>query len=887
MVHQFNVRRFVKLVFVVLFMSMFTIHPLSAQDPDYLLPADLGYTVVEPGAPLWQPVAIASTLAELAPAHLATIETQTNGPQENVDFPAGAHAATFQNGVIMLMAETTTGLQAEFGPLLESSAPPLPGGTNFHFTFELTQPQDDTPPEYMKRPAFLAFDLRSLGPGGPESGDWFIALRPPDQNGWFFPEVTVHDSAGLLSIPLNRGDYTEVAIGFLLAEPDTPQPWRYNWQVPAVSTFSGAATYQFPIELPPGRNGLAPNIDISYSSRGLDTKSYTNDIDQGALGLGWQISQIQISRRTVQLGGTGHDDQRVFPMHGNHFDLVINGASHHLVHYGEEGNAHLFYAEGAPGLHIRQIFAPDSPDINSDAVYWLVQTANGTTYRLGYFDNSEVGQKTTFVTVAMHGEQHHGTDEYYSSLKWLVDTVTDVHGNQIQYDYVKSWLPEEVYRPNTDHESKVKTSRTRPVQIRYNYQNLAPDAETRVGGSYASKIEFVNSGDRITKIRLFHQNLTTPYRIIKLDLGARNYQEGVSCNGLGLVTTVETVESIQIQTGDGLHGLPKTTFDYLPKRHIATGTDDERCYNFARLTAVNNGYGGQVIFKYDADGRYEFSVPNIPRYAMSFFVTEVEHWDGIHPDPARITYDYSSPCFDQAEGSMGTLPNPANCPSRPVLEDFDYPHGTLVGFASTTVTYYDYEDQVVRREATSFWRGTGEEDDIRQLQGRSKRADVLNASNVLLKRQETLYGRDAGDDYDFTYTSDTRSYQYQNGEGSTSLSTRTEYKYDPSHQGNVQYGNLTHIHEYDSAEANTPYRTTVNWYYPNTENGHWMINFPAAVVRYAGDQTTVLNGVWNYFDNETDPVTQPTKGELLRSRSFMPVECESGWENCNQTIEVV
>jgi uncharacterized repeat protein (TIGR01451 family) len=96
--------------------------------------------------------------------------------------------------------------------------------------------------------------------------------------------------------------------------------------LPDVNTFSGAATYAYPLDLPAGRNGLAPNLALTYNSGGLN--GMLGLTQSGAYGLGWSLSgQMEIVRSI----GTHQGSTEIKWVYSRHFDLVINGASHRLV----------------------------------------------------------------------------------------------------------------------------------------------------------------------------------------------------------------------------------------------------------------------------------------------------------------------------------------------------------------------------------------------------------------------------------------------------------------------------------------------------------------------------------------------------------------------------
>jgi hypothetical protein len=436
-----------------------SVGPLFAHSPGYLPVASPDAQVAEPfpdenAQPLYEQDEFAlkqvpslelaqqaDNLVELVPAQFPLFPATTT-PDKNQEIAVVSTTratVTFLNEQLMLVFDEGT-FSEEVEVRLRSLPVETEGikyGSQLRVQIEIIALSTGELIESLSKPVHVVADLSQSDSGN--SLAWFIAFQD-EANPYlsYQPEAVIHNETGIFSITTN--DLTQVMMmGVEESGGDVPSPWRFRWDLPSVSTFSGAATYQYPIELPPGRAGLTPNIDIAYSSRGVDTHIFTDGMDQGPLGLGWSMNNIEITRDKTDLSSDG---AHYHWKHGDQFSLVINGSSHQLERISTSGYIRNYYAKDAPGLRIRQIYddsSVPSGQINQDKLYWTVQTPDGTIYRLGYRPDAETGQdispRVTPTLLDTTGTQQVGADIHYGGLRWRVDTVTDVHGNQIQYDY--------------------------------------------------------------------------------------------------------------------------------------------------------------------------------------------------------------------------------------------------------------------------------------------------------------------------------------------------------------------------------------------------------------------------------------------------------------------
>ena len=88
--------------------------------------------------------------------------------------------------------------------------------------------------------------------------------------------------------------------------------------------FPGAGTYSYGLEVPPGTNGLAPSLSLSYNSQSMKGRP-------SFLGAGWSLTQSYIYRDVNFTSLNASDDE---------FKLILNGAAYDLVFVPEDGFYH-------------------------------------------------------------------------------------------------------------------------------------------------------------------------------------------------------------------------------------------------------------------------------------------------------------------------------------------------------------------------------------------------------------------------------------------------------------------------------------------------------------------------------------------------------------------
>ena len=160
---------------------------------------------------------------------------------------------------------------------------------------------------------------------------------------------------------------------------------------------TGALETTYPISVPPGRNGLQPDLDLVYNSQ--------NSQPGSIFGEGWSISIPYIERLNKSGVENLYSTSTL-----NYFTSSLDGE---LVTTSTVTSTGVTYvARTENGTFNQYTFSSSSDD-------WTMTDKNGTQYVFGSTADSE------------ESDPSNASDTF----KWMLKTVTDENGNSILYNY--------------------------------------------------------------------------------------------------------------------------------------------------------------------------------------------------------------------------------------------------------------------------------------------------------------------------------------------------------------------------------------------------------------------------------------------------------------------
>lgn len=662
----------------------------------------------------------------------------------------------------------------------------------------------------------IVVDLRQYGYNLDEGGAFFLAYQDPQApDDWIEVAVTVYQRDGLIGAEVPH--FSAWATGW------RPEGWTLQWELPSADGFSGAATYAYALQLPPGRAGLVPSLSLSYSNSALN--GAIRWVSAGNVASGWSLSQIAVVRTGVKVNDAGTG--MIYP---NKYRLVFDGAGHKLVASTETINGGTrYYAKDAPHLRVIKY-----------ASYWTVESGDGRTYYLGSTSNAR-----TLHTFTAPGVNHS------ADIEWHMDLVTDQFNNRIVYERDRSAISNSV----TEGTTSIKTYASRAQRILYNYNSGGTTAATRI------ELEYNGANGRLGNVLIYH-NTTYPIRQYAFDVSSVDTVNPGCLNGSKTRSSTTHLLSSIVEYGWNLAGtryaLPAVSFTY-EDRHNFDELNGADCFIFKHLKKVRNGYGGETEFVYASDSRSYGAYTNTGsgpteylQMGHSHYVTQVLHRDG-RGNEARIVYARTGGCYNQTSPDYGP---------RCQVDDDAPQFGVLSGFSDVVATFYHYGGAVANKVHTQYYQDA-------DRFGRPYLEETMSSGNVLLSCTLTTYViTNVGSNLTkFTRPQTVDRRQYGSGGDCDSvvagslvsgsvLQNVVEYSYNA-------YGSVTEVRDRGDRATTADDRKTTTSYYPNTST--WIVNKPAAELLYQGIASPVLRQEKRHFyDANSTHLAAPTKGALTK-----------------------
>lgn len=266
--------------------------------------------------------------------------------------------------------------------------------------------------------------------------------------------------------------------------------------------FTGAAVFTYPLQVPPGTNGLEPTIALAYNShatKGLPT----------VVGAGWSLAQSYIQRDAEYTLDDISDDT---------FKLVLDGNEYDLIFVPEEER---FHTEIESFLFIEKQEGGE----NEFGEYWIVKKKDGTAYRFGYTPDSEQVSN-------LH-------DHVW---RWNLDQIEDTYNNHVYYSYEEN---QSLHDEGASYLSRIEYNNDRSRIIDFVYEEeQRPDKRT-----------VYDNGNKQTIMHRLQE-----IQVSTADERVRTYSINYET-----ISRLSAIHSITVIGKDGTSIFPPTTFSYLPE----------------------------------------------------------------------------------------------------------------------------------------------------------------------------------------------------------------------------------------------------------------------------------------------------------------------------------
>ncbi len=323
-----------------------------------------------------------------------------------------------------------------------------------------------------------------------------------------------------------------------------------------VASYTGAATYSFPISVPPGPGGLQPGLALSYSSATVDGS--TSRTQSSWVGMGWSFDTGYIQRS--QNGTPDYEGDDTFSIQ----------------------------ASGVGGMLLR--ISGDQYYHTADESFWRVKYDSGTDAWTAW-DKS--GTVYTFEKVARYPQYNICSGYTWKTWYWGLTKVRNIFGKELLFTYAT--------------ESKATVDRCGGYQVTTDWLNTNA-SRVFFQRSRLSEIQVLNNADGIVtggSVFTDYELLVRKYVLV--------YDDGVIYPSLYWpVTNGQTPTLVEIREY-GLNGagpLPSTTFTYGDSMHLTRADNGYGGYIAFYYSAWYDTDSAHRLLKYD-NGQNTFVLESV------------------------------------------------------------------------------------------------------------------------------------------------------------------------------------------------------------------------------------------------------------------------------------
>lgn len=268
-------------------------------------------------------------------------------------------------------------------------------------------------------------------------------------------------------------------------------------------SLTGGATYNIPIAVPPGINGIVPQVSLSYNSQG----------GNGLAGYGWNISGVSVITR---IPTTKFHDNTIDAVDFNNLDRFAFDGQRLIVKNGTTGaygaNGTVYETESFSNVQITS-YGVHPSGANYGPAYFIVQYPDGS---IAHYGNSTTSRSLT---------------------DWAITYWENPQGVRISYNYVLS--------DNNLSIASIKygtLTTTAPInEISFVYKTRVRPEQAYIGGQ-----SFLRS------------TILSEIKVKGNNIGFRNYLLTHETTTLGY----ERLKSITEKSGDNSKSFNPTVFNY-------------------------------------------------------------------------------------------------------------------------------------------------------------------------------------------------------------------------------------------------------------------------------------------------------------------------------------